>query len=280
MIRRERPEGGDDALRGALYEGSIFLLGATDASARLARYAYDLLVSELGEGDPRARAVRVGSDAIFEVVGAVRRALYGSPEVHELVRETVRAQGIDPDEVALDAPRLRAILPGASRIEAARAVYHVHRDTWYGHPPSLITWWIPFDDLTADETFVFYPDAFARPVANDSAGFDYEAWTSQGQGLRIGWQDREAGRREHYPAAPDPVSSEAALGFECARGENLLFAGAHLHRTLPQEGHRARFSIDFRLVHLGDHEAGRGAPNVDGAAKGSALRDYVFPRRE
>ena len=39
-----------------------------------------------------------------------------------------------------------------------------------------------------------------------------------------------------------------------------------------------RFSVDFRTVHLGDHRAGLGAPNVDNHSTGSALKDYVRPQ--
>ena len=53
-----------------------------------------------------------------------------------------------------------------------------------------------------------------------------------------------------------------------------------LSETLPQALGRTRFSLDARLVHLGDHARGLGAPNVDGRSRGSALPDYVQPREQ
>lgn len=37
----------------------------------------------------------------------------------------------------------------------------------------------------------------------------------------------------------------------------------------------ARYSIDFRTVHLDDVWAHTGAPNVDSASTGTTLRDYL-----
>ena len=46
----------------------------------------------------------------------------------------------------------------------------------------------------------------------------------------------------------------------------LCFSGAHLHTGVPNHTGEARFSIETRTVDAGDLTAGRGAPNVDGAA--------------
>ena len=275
MISRERP--GD--LLDSLYRGAIYLLAPSEASRLLVARTEALLVEAFESDDPRARAAALANDDVFARVGAIRRRLFLSPDIEDLLRDVVRAQGLDPDELALDPPRLRAILPRGHENPAARAVYYVHRDTWYGHPPSLVTWWVPLDDLPADETFVFYPELFARPVTNDSELFDYDAWTRRGLDLRIGWQDREAGLRESYPALNATLPETRSLGFSCRRGENLVFSGAQVHRTLHQDKGRARFSVDFRLVRLADHERGRGAPSVDARSRGSALRDYRMPGR-
>ncbi len=48
-----------------------------------------------------------------------------------------------------------------------------------------------------------------------------------------------------------------------APGEVLLFSGAQLHTSIPNTSGRARYSVDFRTVDVGDLLAGRGAPLVD-----------------
>jgi hypothetical protein len=141
----------------------------------------------------------------------------------------------------------------------------------------MVTLWTALDDLSEDETFVFYPERFRAPVPNDSEVFDYDAWVAKGWSLKIGWQDRDASLRARYPTVLSNDPTGPAEGFACRRGEVLLFSGAHFHRTLPQAMGTTRFSLDARLVHLGDHARGLGAPNVDARSRGSALPDYVQP---
>lgn len=274
-LERERPASFDEA-RAALYAGTVFHWSATAASRAFVDQVQACVEAGFADPDPRRRAFALGTHGSFDRVGAVRRALFEDRAIQAALAALLDAEGFALDQVVVDPPRLRCILPCGEDDPRTQAIYVPHRDTWYGHPPSLITWWLPLDPLPAEETFVFYPELLDQPVLNASAGFDYQAWTAGGQALRIGWQDRDAGLREHYPAAGVSLTGAREVGFACERAESIVFAGAHLHRTppLPRDGTRARFSVDFRLVHLGDHAAGRGAPAVDDASRGSALPDY------
>jgi hypothetical protein len=182
--------------------------------------------------------------------------------------------GVDPAEHAIDRLRVRANAPGAYRDPAAAAAYVAHRDTWYANPRAQINWWIPLHDVAPDETFVIYPDRFDRPIANSSAALDYDAWIR-----RVGWQSARRDPDAAYPAALADLASEPRRPVSCGEGEIVLFSAAHLHQSLGMDGALARFSVDFRTVHLGDHARGLGAPNVDDASTGSALADYVHPER-
>jgi hypothetical protein len=275
FIERERPSS-DATLRRALYDGRVFLLPPTDASRRLVALASVRLREELGD-DPRGAHALFDDSAMFERIGRVRRALYTELEAHELLSLTAASVGFERGSTAFDPARLRAILHGAADNPRAAPVYYPHRDTWYGHPMSAVTIWTALDDLAEEETFVFHPARFREPVPNDSEIFDYDDWVARGWSLKIGWQDRDSSLRARYPGVVGPVDGGPAVGFACRAGEVLLFSGAHFHRTLPQARGRSRFSLDARLVHLGDDARGLGAPNVDGRSRGSALRDYVQP---
>jgi hypothetical protein len=264
----------DGELRRALYAGRVFLLPPTPESLALVRLARERLRAELGE-DPRSGHERFDDAGLFERVGRVRRAIYTEAGAHALLRAMGASVGFDRGRTAFDPARLRAVVHGAAANPRAAPVYYPHRDTWYGHPQSVVTIWTALDDLDEAETFVFYPERFAWPVANDSECFDYEAWVAQGWSLKVGWQDRDASLRARYPGVTAVEDYGPEVGFACAAGAVLLFSGAHFHRTRPQSGGRSRFSLDARLVHLDDHASGLGAPNVDGRSRGSALRDYV-----
>ncbi len=278
MIRRDRPVD-PAALRGALYDGDVFLLPPTAASSRLAGDARTRLAEILEDDDVRAAPGRLGNDALFARIGVLRRELYLEPRWHQAVCEVIAAVGLDPERIAFDPLRLRVVLHRGHDNPLAAPVYHPHRDTWYAHPQALIAWWVPLDDLGEDETFVFHPERFAAPVDNDSETFDYDDWVRDGWELKIGWQRARAGVDARYPRSAPGVDPGASVGFSCRAGENLIFAGAQFHATRPQATGRARFSLDFRIVDLPDHAAGLGAPNRDNRSRGSALRDYVRPAR-
>jgi hypothetical protein len=272
-VLRERPST-DGALRQALYDGSVLLLPPTAASLALVELTTALLRESLGD-DPRRAHERFSDEDLFRRIGALRRELYFSAAAHDHVVSIGNDTGFPFGEAALDPARLRTIVHGACDNPRAAPAYFPHRDTWYGHPSCVVTIWVPLDDLLEQETFVFYPERFRAAVPNDSEAFDYDAWVAGGDSLKIGWQDRNASLTAHYPGVTTRESYGAPFGFSCKRGEILLFAGAQLHQTLPQRAGKTRFSLDARLVHLADERSGRGAPNVDGRARGSALRDYL-----
>jgi hypothetical protein len=265
------------ALRRALYGGALAKLPATRATSALVDATLALLGEEIGPGDVRALPSVLDPEDLFARVGRIRKRLYLEPRFHRLVRDVLDASGWGSAQTAFDPLRLRVVPHAGHENPRAAPVYYPHRDTWYAHPQGIVTWWIPLHDLAEDETFVFYPEWFDRPVPNDSEIFDYDAWVARGWSLKIGWQDIEAGRTARYPQVAGAFAPGRSVGFACARGENVLFSGAHFHRTLRQMTGRCRFSLDFRVVHLGDHAEGLGAPNVDNRSRGSALRDYTMP---
>jgi hypothetical protein len=169
--------------------------------------------------------------------------------------------------------RLRAVAHDAHLLDEARSAFALHRDTWYANPSAQINWWIPLHRVTEEESFTIYPAFFDRPVRNDSGDFDYDQFKAA-----IGWQGLGTPRAEpaptFYPRALEPVERRDARSIAMDRGEILIFSAAHLHQTCPNRSGRTRFSVDFRVVDLADHAAGRGAPSVDDRSKGSALGDY------
>jgi hypothetical protein len=261
-------------LRTALYGGSLFLLPATPVSCRLVADARTRIEAEL-EGDMRTAQFRLSDAEFFERVGRLRKAFYSEEAFHAHVRDLLAEQGLEVARTAFDPLRLRAVTHRGFENPAAAAVYYAHRDVWYAHAQAEITWWMPLHDVTEEETFVFYPDYFDRPVPNNSELFDYDSWTQHGSALRIGWQDPTHGRTHLYPGQVGGFDPGDVLSFAASAGQILLFAGAHFHQTRRNSTGQTRFSVDFRSVDLDDHAAGRGAPNVDNRSTGSAMRDFV-----
>ncbi|MCW8141750.1 MAG: hypothetical protein KIT58_22825, partial [Planctomycetota bacterium] len=117
----------------------------------------------------------------------------------------------------------------------------------------------------------FHPHHWDRPVANDSGEFDYYEWNAVGRAEAARHVTSDT-RKQPRPTAPALL--EPSLRPVVPAAGVVLFSGAHLHSTVPNTTGRTRFSIDFRTVDLRDLLAGRGAPNVDSAPRGTSLRDF------
>lgn len=264
----------DAVLRQQIYEGQIIRLPATDTTRQLVDYAWSSLQRELGT-DPRTAQFRLDPDELFKAAGKLRHDLYQSQECRTSIGEILRQVGFDVSQQVCDPTRLRVVTVGGHHVEAAAPVYFAHRDTWYSNPQTQITWWMPLHHVNVDETFEFMPHCFDHAVENDSDGFDYDRWTSNGTGLKIGWQDREAGKRELYPQLRESLPDERRVAFSAEPGEVIVFSGQHLHQTIPIKSGSTRFSMDFRTVCLPDHKGGLGPANVDNRSTGDALAGHL-----
>jgi hypothetical protein len=265
------------ATREAIFAGQVYLKPPGPASLALVQSVINLLKERLETEDIRRAHLKWSPEELFTRIGALRRTVYLETPYHQAVRDVVAECGFEPSRVAFDPIRLRVVQPGGHRNPLAAPVYYPHRDTWYAHSQSMVVWWLPLHDLTPEETFVFYPDYLDQPVANDSEVFDYADWIKDGPALKIGWQQRESGVTARYPGSLEAEMPPYAEGFSCRAGENLIFTGAHYHKTNPHDLELTRYSLDFRVVDLSDVAAGRGAPNADNRSKGATLPDYVQP---
>ena len=274
MLRSDLPASNED-LRTALYAGDVFRLPPSDASRHVVADSVEAVEAELGT-DMRHAQFRLGDEDFFAAVGRLRKQLYTTEPFHDLLRQMLRDAAFDPARIAFDPFRLRVVAHKGFEDPRAAPIYYAHRDTWYAHSQAEITWWIPLHDVTEAETFAFYPDWFARPVGNNSEEFDHDRWTKHGPSLRIGWQDARHGASHLYPGHVGDLEPGTVVSFAAKEAEVVLFAGSHFHQTRKNSTGRTRFSIDFRSVHLDDHAAGRGAPNVDNRSTGSALGDYTI----
>lgn len=273
QVRYEPPDSAAE-LRQALYQGDIFQLRPTAVTRRLVREVTAALEAEL-DGEIRSAQFRCSDEEFFARIGRLRKLFYVTPYYQALLEEVVRNLGVPLTRIAYDPLRLRVITHRGFANPKAAPIYYAHRDTWYAHSQSEVTWWIPLHDVTEKETFVFYPDWFQQPVPNNSEEFDHDTWTRHGSSLRIGWQDTKHGSTHTYPGQVGEFDPGRTISFGAREGEIVLFSGAHFHQTRKNNTGRTRFSIDFRTVDLDDHERGLGAVNVDNRSRGSALRDYV-----
>lgn len=264
-------------VRNALFSGEVYQASKNAATNALVEDVTHLVQEVLGVTDIRRAHLEISDDQFFTKMGKLRKAIYEGEHYQQHIRNILTSHHFDPDCCAFDPVRIRVILPGGHNNPKAAPVYYAHRDTWYAHPQSLIVGWIPLHDLSAEETFEFYPDFFDKEVPNDSEIFDYSDWIKDGPALKIGWQKQDSGLTADYPQAVQGHNPGKRVGFRCERGDMLLFAGSQYHQTLAQDLGTIRYSLDFRVVHLDDIIAKNGAPNADNRSKGNILKDYIQP---
>lgn len=250
------------SLRRRLFAGAILRRPATPASLALVDALMAAVHAVLGPA-PHTFTGDVHA-SLADLRSAVMRESRWWAALAALIDET----GFALARQRIDAPRLRALAPFLAEARAPRGAYAVHRDTWYANPPAQINWWLALHDLEPGESFAFYPEYFAAPIANDSALLDYDA-------LVAAHRDGGTPLSVHAPDTRVRPPAAAARRFRLARGEALLFAGAHLHGGMPVTTGRVRFSLDFRTVDEHDLAAGRGAPLLDAHCRGHAEDDYA-----
>jgi hypothetical protein len=119
----------------------------------------------------------------------------------------------------------------------------------------------------------FHPRYFSEAVANDSAGYNYYTWNATHRGSHVAGYTKSDPRP--LPRPTQPVELEPQLRLLPPVGGMLIFAGGHLHSSVPNTSGVTRYSIDFRTVHAQDVAQKRGAPNVDSQCTGTTMRDYL-----
>lgn len=255
-------------VREAIYAGKLIRIPASAVSLRLVAAVKAAISAEFKSETPHQKLqFEIDGGDFYTRISGLRKRLFADKALHAILAELLVEQGFALAEHALDPCQLRALTHLGHENPLAAPAYTAHRDTWYANPESQINWWMPLYDVTEAETFAFYPAYFDKPVANRSEDFDYD-------GGDVSW--RTTGGKPVFPRAEEgSFDATGAQPFALSAGDIILFAASHLHQTVKNATGHTRFSVDFRTVHLGDHAAGKGAPNVDNRSRGCAVKDYL-----
>jgi hypothetical protein len=180
--------------------------------------------------------------------------------------------GCDLSKTYFDVPRLRSATSDEYLTSGIAYAFHPHRDTWYSAPSCQLNWWLPVYEIQSDNCLAFHPRYWSQPLRNGSTRYNYYEWNKKSRGNAA--QHIKTDTRDQ-PRPEELVELEPQTRIVCKVGGIILFSGAQLHSTVPNTSGRARFSIDFRTVHLDDVVAKNGAPNIDSASTGTTLRDFL-----
>jgi hypothetical protein len=256
-------------VRQALYDGNLVILTRVPAVTDLVDYTRDELSRLFKPHDPEHAHEHVDKVEMARMLGTWKPAFMHSERAKTLVREIIRQAGFHPTDTHYDVPKPRTSFPQGHLTSGIAYAFPWHRDVWYGAPAQQINWWLPVYPVRDDNSMSFDVEHFAKAIPNTSDSFDYYRNNAQ-RGSTAAQLNGEVQAR---PAAVGHRPTQDLVIIPNP-GSVLLFAGAHLHASIPNTSGRARYSVDFRTVDVPDVLVGRGAPTVDVYCTGTAIRDF------
>ncbi|MGE3067668.1 MAG: hypothetical protein AB7K67_18975 [Hyphomicrobiaceae bacterium] len=265
------PEMTDAQRRERLYAGDIIILSPTAGSKALIALARGMLDDAFKPHDPRKIHEHSTPEEVAGLLSTLKPNFIHHPECKKLIPQIMAEHGVDLDKLYFDVPRLRSAYPSHFLSSGIAYAFHAHRDTWYSAPMCQLNWWLPIYPLEPNNSMGFYPGYFDTPVANNSEIYNYYEWNTKNRASAA--QHVKSDTREQPKAQQDlePIT----VRFLPPPGSVILFAGAQLHETVKNTTDFARYSIDFRTVHLDDVVGRKGAANVDSRSTGTTMRDYL-----
>ena len=262
----------DDRRRAALYGGSLFVYSPRASTVALCAFAREMIDAAFAPLVPEDAHLSLPVERYAQILGELKPAFIHHPESKRLIRALLADLGCDPERTYFDVPRLRSSTPGGYLTTGIAYAFHPHRDTWYSAPQCQQNWWLPVNELTADNGLGFHPQYWTRPIKNGSRNYDYAEWnrTSRFDAVKhIGKDTRE------QPRAEEPFDWSDEIRPLFPPGGLIVFSGAQMHSSVENTSARTRFSVDFRIVHMAEVETGGGAPNVDSDCTGTTMGDYL-----
>ena len=261
----------DEERRSRLYAGDIFILSSTEGTRALIDLARKMLEEAFAPYDPRTIHEKKTPEEVAAILGKLKPAFTHHPECKRLIHQIMRENGVDPESLYFDVPRMRSAYPSHFLSSGIAYAFHPHRDTWYSAPMCQLNWWLPIYPIEPNNALGFYPRYFEEPVENNSEIYNYYEWNTKHRATAA--QHVKSDTREQ--PKPQQELEPVTVRFLPPPGGIIIFSGAQLHETVPNKTNVARYSIDFRTVHYHDVVARRGAPNIDSRSTGTTMRDYL-----
>jgi hypothetical protein len=264
------PDVPGDELRQCLYAGNLVILTRLQALRDFVEYTREELTKLFQPHDPEHVHEHIDPPEMAKILGAWKPRFIHSERSRKLVRSVIAEAGFPAEGTHYDLPKPRTSFPAGHLTTGVAFAFPWHRDVWYSAPAQQINWWLPIFPVRDDNAMSFDLASFDQAVPNSSDAFDYY----QNNAARRSTATQVTREVQARPGALNHKPGQELIILP-APGEVLLFSGAQLHASIPNTSGRARYSVDFRTVDVGDLIAGRGAPLADVRCTGTAIRDFI-----
>ena len=262
----------DGKRREELYRGSVFVYSPSRSALKFCDFARELIEAAFHPYDPRKVQENMPVERCVEILAELKPRFIHHPRSKQLIQGLLAEHRCELGKTYFDVPRLRTAFPSDYLSSGIAYAFHPHRDTWYSAPFSQVNWWLPIYEICPDNIMAFHPRYWDEALPNNSNTYNYYEWnrTNRRNAAQHIKGDTRVQPRPQVPLEPDPQ-----LRLVANVGSAILFSAAQLHSTVPNTCGWTRYSIDFRTVNLDDVWNKCGAPNIDSAATGTTMRDYI-----
>lgn len=255
-----------------LYQGQLFVYSPSPSSAALCAFACEMVEEAFGSLDPLKAQYSMPVEKYVEILAELKPKFIHHPKSKQFIQGILKEFGCDLSKTYFDVPRLRTATSDDYLTTGIAYAFHPHRDTWYSAPFCQLNWWLPVYEIQSENSLAFHPRYWNQPLRNGSNRYNYHKWNQESR--KNAAQHIKTDTRDQ-PRPEEPVKIDPQTRVVCKVGGIIVFSGSQLHSTVPNSAGQARFSIDFRTVHLDDVMARRGAPNIDSACTGTTLGDFL-----
>jgi hypothetical protein len=262
----------ENARRESLFNGDLFVFSAKPSVLALCEFARGLIQEAFGSIDPTQAQHHFPMQEYVAILARLKPKFVHHPRAKELLQDLLKEFGCDLQKTYFDVPRLKSVTHGGHQNSGLTYGIHPHRDTWYSAPPCQLNWWLPVYPIGVTSALAFHPRYWRDPVRNGSSSFNHYRWNKY---ARKSAADQFEEYTRNQPQPEEAIDMEPQVRVICPVGGLILFSGSQLHSAVPNTSGKTRFSIDFRTVHLDDVLIKAGAPNIDSAATGTTLRDFL-----
>jgi hypothetical protein len=259
----------DHDRRSELFDGNFFVYDPRPTIAALGDFTRDTIEQMLGV-EPfwaQQRMSEIEFKSLFE--GAIRN-LSRRRFAMQLVADVIVDLGCDPKTTYASLPTLVAVTGQNFLVSGIGGPRHPHRDTWYAASPSQIHWWISLYSDDEASSLAFHPAYWDRPVANNSAEFDYARWANP----RL-YVDGALDVDLSEPRPLEAIDLDPEIRIGAPTGGLCMFSAAQLYSVVPNDSLRTRFAVHFHTVSEVDILRGSGAQNLDARPQGSVLSSFL-----
>ncbi len=262
----------DNKRRELLYRGQLLVYSPTPSSLKLVNFARQMAEEALQPYEPETAQYHLPVERYAGILAELKPKFIHHPISKECIQGIFRELGVDSHKTFFDVPRMRTSTSDDYLKTGIAYAFHPHRDTWYSAPMCQINWWMPIYPIVPENAMAFHPRYWSQPVRNGSSGYNYAEWnrTSRQNAAQFVKEDTRK-----QPKPEEPMELDPQIRVIAPPGGILLFSGAQMHSSVPNNSGRTRFSIDFRTVNIDDIAARRGAPNIDSACTGTTMGDYL-----